>query len=794
MDKDIEYLISQMTLKEKASLCSGLDYWKTKPIKRLGVPSIMMADGPHGLRVEKGGGDHMGGGYGMPATCFPTAAATACSWDRELLRDIGRALGEEALERGISVLLGPGANIKRSPLCGRNFEYFSEDPFLSGELASAWIEGVQELGVGASLKHFAANNQEYRRMTIDAVVDERALREIYLAGFEKAVKRAHPWTVMCAYNRLNGDFCSENEWLLSGVLRHEWGFDGAVVTDWGACNDRVRGLIAGQDIEMPGSSGANDKLIVKSVESGQLDIAVLDGAVRRLLELIYRGEGNKKPGVRCDMEAHHALARRAAAESAVLLKNKGGLLPLPRGVRLAVIGELAKKPRYQGSGSSLINPWRLETAWEEIKKFAPDSVYAAGYSLDSDKPDEGMLREAEDAAGSADVALVFAGLPEDYESEGFDREHMRMPESHNELIWRVAAANPCTVVVLSKGAPVEMAWIDKVSAVLDGYLGGQAGAGGTADVLFGRVNPSGKLAETAPLSPGDALSSRYFPMGPASVEYRESLYVGYRWFDAAKIPVLFPFGHGLSYTAFEYGGISADNPVLGHSGTLDFSFPLRNTGSVAGAEVVQVYVRNADSADYRPEKELREFEKVRLEPGETKRVAFELDRRAFSYWDAAERQWRADGGEYEVLVGASSADIRLRLAVRVEGDAPDARAGGEAQEPYFNPASLAAGVPDEAFTALPGVKLPPGGAGGEPLSMNSTLGDARASFLGRRLYAVVRLVSGYTMGLRKTRLDRRVLTGMVSNLPLRSLVTMSWGLLPHSFVRFLIRRMNGGKE
>ena len=488
MDKDIKSLIAQMTLEEKASLCSGLDSWHTKPIERLGIPSIMMADGPHGLRKETGKADNMTDARSVPATCFPTAAATACSWDRGLLREIGRALGEECLEHGVSILLGPGANIKRSPLCGRNFEYFSEDPLLAGEMAAAWIEGLQEKGVGASLKHFAANSQEHRRMTIDSVVDDRALRELYLANFERAIKGATPpWTVMCAYNRLNGEYCSENRRLLTQVLREKWGFEGVVITDWGACNDRAKGVSAGQDLEMPSSGGLNDRRIVEAVRAGGLDISELDTVVERLLRLIFTASGNLRPGNRYDRDAHHALARRAAEESAVLLKNEGGLLPLKKGARVAVIGAFAKYPRYQGSGSSLINPLRLERAWDEMRAYAPGCVYASGYRLSSDKPDGKLIAEACAAAKGADAAVVFAGLPNEYEAEGFDREHMRMPEAHCELIRRVAAANSNTAVVLMKGAPVEMPWIGAVPAVLDAYLGGEAGGGAVADILFGAV-------------------------------------------------------------------------------------------------------------------------------------------------------------------------------------------------------------------------------------------------------------------------------------------------------------------
>lgn len=800
MDKDIQSLIAQMTLKEKASLCSGLDDWHTKPIKRLGIPSVMMADGPHGLRKEAGGKDRMLKGESVPATCFPTAAATACSWDRELPRDIGRALGEECLEQGVSVLLGPGANIKRSPLCGRNFEYFSEDPLLAGEMAAAWIEGVQQKGIGASLKHFAANNQEHRRMTIDAIVDERALREIYLANFERAVRERgtkSPWTVMCAYNRLNGEYCGENAWLLNKVLREEWGFEGLVVTDWGACNDRAKGLSAGQDLEMPSSAGVGGRRIVEAVKAGKLDVSELDRTVERLLRLIFACAEKARPGYRCDMEAHHRLARRAAAESAVLLKNDGGLLPLDKDAHVAVIGAFAKRPRYQGSGSSRIHPYRLDCAWDEMLKYAPGCAYAPGYRLDSDEPDEKLIAEACAAAKVSDAAVVFAGLPHEYEAEGFDRPHMRMPKAHDELIRRVARANPHMAVVLVKGSPVEMPWIEGPAAVLDAGLGGEAGGGGIADLLFGAANPSGKLAETAPLRLEDALSSRYFPQGPKTVEYRESLYVGYRWFDAAKLPVRFPFGHGLSYTAFEYSGLSVDGKRLGCNDVLNVGLTVRNTGGLAGAEVVQLYVRDVESRAFRPEKELKGFEKVFLEPGEEKRVAFALDKRAFAYWNTAISGWHVESGEFEILVGASSRDIRLRETVFVESDAPDAPAPDlrAAAPAYYEAEKAKAGIGGAEFEALYGRRLPPAGRlPKERLTPTDSLDDARATLIGKMLYGITYLGAKGKTGAGNSAFDKKVTARFAGDLPLKNLVSMSGGAIAPGALRFLIRLMNIGKK
>lgn len=796
-NEDIKSLISKMTLEEKASLCSGLDDWHTKPIARLGIPSIMMADGPHGLRKVTGKNDRMLKGASVPATCFPTAATTACSWDRELMRDIGRALGEECLEQGVSILLGPGANIKRSPLCGRNFEYFSEDPLLAGEMAAAWIEGVQEMGVGASLKHFAANSQEHRRMSIDSVVDDRALREIYLVNFEIAIKGAKPWTVMCAYNRLNGEYCSENAWLLSRVLRDEWGYDGAVVTDWGACNDRAKGLAAGQDLEMPSSGGVGDRRILRAVKAGELDVSALDRAVERLLKLIFAGVEGGRPGYRCDMGAHHALARRAAAESAVLLKNEGELLPLIRDMHIAVIGAFAKHPRYQGSGSSRISPARLDCAWDEMRKIAPGCSYAPGYRLDTDEPDEKLIAEACAAARAAGAAVVFAGLPHEYEAEGFDREHMRMPDSHGALIGRVAEANPNTAVVLMNGAPVEMPWADSARAILGLYLGGEAGGGAAADLLFGAANPCGKLAETYPMKLDDALSSRYFPQGPKTVEYRESLYVGYRWFDAAKLPVRFPFGHGLSYTAFEYSGLSVDKKRFGCNDGLNISLTVRNTGERAGAEVVQLYVRDVESKALRPEKELKGFEKVRLEPGEEKRVRFTLGKRAFAYWNPKIHGWHVESGGFEILTGASSRDIRLKETVYVETDAPDAPVPDirEAAPAYYDATKAAEGISDAEFEAMYGRK-PPMAARlpKEKLTPTDTLDDARATLVGRLLYAAVYLAAKIVTGAGSDALGKRAAARFAGDLPLKNLVSMSGGVISRGMMNILLRFMNVGRK
>lgn len=669
MKPDIQALISRMTLEEKASLCSGLDFWHTKGVERLGIPSLMVTDGPHGLRKQNQDADHLGLHNSVPATCFPSAAGMASSWNRELIRKVGEALGKECQAENVAVLLGPGANIKRSPLCGRNFEYFSEDPYLSSEMAANHIKGVQSQGVGTSLKHFAANNQEHRRMSVDAVIDERALREIYLASFEGAVKQAQPWSVMCSYNRVNGEYASESEFLLTQVLRDEWGFEGFVVSDWGAVNERVKALKAGLDLEMPSSGGIGDAQIVAAVKAGELPEETLNRAVERLLTFVFRAADNRKEGAAYDREAHHRLAREMARESMVLLKNEAGLLPLRREGTIAVIGEFAKSPRYQGGGSSHVKPTKLDDALEEMALAAGSAaqiLYARGYSLESDEIDEILIREAKETAGKSDVAVLFVGLPERYESEGYDRTHMAIPENHRALIEAVAEVQSNLVVVLSNGSPVEMPWLGKAKAVLEGYLGGQAFGGAVADLLFGVANPSGKLAETFPAKLSDNPSFLNFPGEGDKVEYREGLFVGYRYYDAKEIKPLFPFGFGLSYTEFEYGDLKVDKRRLKDNETVTVTVAVKNTGERAGKEVVQLYVRDVQSSVIRPPKELKGFEKVELQPGEQKTVSFVLDKRAFAYYNVGIKDWHVETGVFEILIGKSSQEILLKASVEVE--------------------------------------------------------------------------------------------------------------------------------
>lgn len=669
MQRDIRQLISQMTVEEKAGLCSGLNFWQTKPVERLGIPSIMLTDGPHGLRKQRGGLDHLGFADSVPATCFPSAAGLACSWDRKLMEQVGIALGEECQAEDVAILLGPAANIKRSPLCGRNFEYFSEDPYLSSEMAAHHIQGVQSQGVGTSLKHFAVNNQEHRRMTVNAVVDERTLREIYLASFEGAVKRAQPWTVMCAYNKVNGEYCSEHEDLLTRILKEEWGHEGFVVSDWGAVNDRAKGVAAGLELEMPSSNGLGDRKIVDAVKSGKLSEEALDKAVERILRVVFQAVDRKKEHASFDAEAHHALARTVARESMVLLKNEGGILPLKKEGTVAVIGALAKHPRYQGGGSSHINPTRLDDIYEEMRRAAGAAgsiVYAEGYPLESDDIDDCLLQEAKLAAAQAKAAVIFAGLPERYESEAYDRQHLRIPDNHRKLIEAVAEVQGNVVVVLSNGAPVEMPWIDRVKGVLEGYLGGQALGGAIADLLFGDANPCGKLAETFPKQLSHNPSHLNFPGEGDKVEYKEGLFVGYRYYDAKQIEPLFPFGHGLSYTTFEYTGLTVDKREIRDTETVRVGVRVRNTGELPGKEIVQLYVRDVEASVIRPEKELKGFEKVELAPGEEKTVEFVLDKRAFAYYNPELQDWHVESGDFEILIGKSSAELVLQETIRVQ--------------------------------------------------------------------------------------------------------------------------------
>ncbi|HBB45627.1 MAG: glycoside hydrolase family 3 C-terminal domain-containing protein [Blautia sp.] len=656
MERDLKKIVSEMTLEEKAGMCSGLDFWHLKEVEHLGIPKVMVSDGPHGLRKQDEKGDHLGINDSIKAVCFPPAVLSACSFDRGLMEEMGKAIGREAQANDVSVVLGPAVNIKRSPLCGRNFEYYSEDPYLAGEIAAAFVKGVQSQHVGTSIKHFAANNQEYRRMSSSSEVDERTLREIYFPAFETAVKKAQPYTFMCSYNQINGTFASENKWLLTDVLRGEWGFKGYVMSDWGAVNDRVKGLEAGLELEMPASGGDNDAMIVKAVKDGALEEKILDQAVERILRIIFEYADHRKPQ-EFTMEKDHEEAQHIAEESMVLLKNENHILPLKTSEKAAFIGGFARNPRFQGGGSSHINCFKTTNVLDSVPCDA-QVVYAEGFPADRDFYDKALADEAVKAAAEADKAVIFAGLPESFESEGYDRSHMRLPECQNRLITEILKVQPNTVIVLHNGSPVEMPWLGEIKGLLETYLGGQAGGAAAANILYGKINPSGKLAETMPLKLSDNPSYLNFG-GGEKVEYREGIFVGYRYYDTKEMDVAFPFGYGLSYTTFAYSNLklSMENPT--EKDTVMVSADVTNTGKSAGKEVVQLYIRDLTGSAIRPEKELKGFEKVFLEPGETKTVTMELNKRSFAWYNTELHDWFAASGDYEILVGASSRDIRL---------------------------------------------------------------------------------------------------------------------------------------
>ena len=656
-------ILNAMTLEEKAAFCSGRDFWHTKAIERLGVPSVMMCDGPHGLRKQEGEGDHLGINKSIETVCYPTAASLASSFDRDVMRQLGEALGQECQAENVAMLLGPGLNIKRSPLCGRNFEYFSEDPYLAGEMGASYVKALQSKGVAACAKHFACNNQETRRMSGSSQVDERTLHEIYLPAFEAVVKNGKTRSLMCAYNAVNGEFCAENKMLLTDTLREKWGFDGFVVTDWGAVKGRAEGIASGLDLEMPGGPNATGEELIEAVKAGTLSETDLDKAVLNILHFVETALAERDENAVIDRNACRELAGKLAGECAVLLKNED-ILPLQKGRKAVFIGEFAANPRYQGAGSSHINVPHPVSALEA----AGDAVtYARGYDAHSSKTDEALLAEALNAAKDAEAAVIFAGLPDAFESEGADRDHMRLPDNQNELIAAVSAVNPHTVVVLHGGSPVELPWLDKVPAVLLMYLGGERVGAAAADLLWGKVNPSGHLAETWPIRLEDNPSYLNFPGEDGVVTYAEGIFVGYRYYDKKKMPVNFPFGHGLSYTDFSFSNLTADKEKLTDRETVTVSVDVTNEGTSAGKAVVQLYVRDVKSTVRRPVRELKDFAKAALEPGETRTVTFTLDKRAFAYYEPKVHDFFVESGEFAVEIGLSCRDIRLAKSVHVEG-------------------------------------------------------------------------------------------------------------------------------
>ena len=772
-------LIQQLTLEEKAALLGGKGEWDSRDIPRLNIPSMIMSDGPHGVRRQAGAGDHLGLNESLPATCFPTAATMANSWDEALGTEVGVALGEEAKALGVNVLLGPGMNIKRSPLCGRNFEYFSEDPHLAGKMAAAYVKGIQSQGASACLKHFAVNSQEERRMAMNAVVDERTLRELYLTGFELAIEESNPLSIMTSYNEVNGEYANESIHLLKEILRGEWGYEGFVVSDWGGANDHAQAVRAGSDLEMPAPGLGSARELIEAVKNGTLSEDDIDARVDELLDIVLKttkaAEGAPDT---FDVDGHHALAAKAAAGSAVLLKNDG-ILPLASGTKVAVIGDFAFEPRYQGAGSSMVNTTKLSTIEQQIQD-DPDLKavsFSRGYKRNGER-DDALLEEAVKAAGEAEVVLYFFGLDEMSESEGLDRTHMRIPQVQIDALKRIAITNPNVVGVLSAGSSIEMPWEDQCKAILHGYLTGQAGAEAMLDLLAGRRNPSGKLAETYPLVYEDTPSSQYYPAKERNADYREALYVGYRYFDTAGKPVRYPFGYGLSYTTFVY----SDLVVSGEGVT----FTLTNTGDREGAEVAQMYVGKADSVVYRPAKELKGFAKVSLAPGESKQVRLPFDKRTFRYWNTKENKWVIEGGLWKIWVGGSIAELPLTGEVNVQGD--------EAAAPYdeekvklYRECKLDA-VPDEAFAELLGHEVPDGS-----WSREFGKNDAICQ-LGNAKSGLARFIFGQ-LEKRKKKADEAGKPDLnvlfIYNMPLRAIGKMTGGLVDQKMVGGLVDMVNG---
>ena len=773
-------ILAKLTLEQKVALLSGRDVWSTCAFPVAGAPRMVLSDGPHGLRRQLGRGDHLGQRPSQPATCFPTAACLAGSWDPKLLEEVGRALGQEAAVQGVHMLLGPGLNLKRSPLGGRNFEYFSEDPYLSGKLAAALVRGVQSQGVSACVKHFAANNQELLRMTSDSVVDERTLRELYLTGFEIAVKEGKPMGVMSSYNQVNGVHASENSHLLTEILREEWGFDGAVVTDWGGCRSQTAGLQAGSNLEMPGTQGDSDREVLEALRRGEISEAVIDRRADELLDVALAAQAavNSAPQF-FDAEAHHALARRAAAESAVLLKNEGNFLPLAPGTRTAVLGDLALEPRYQGAGSSLVHPTRLDRPLDCLRESGLNLVgHARAYRRDG-RPSARLTEEAVRLAERAEAVVLFLGIPECFESEGLDRNHLRLPDNQIQALNAVSQANPNVAVVLSGGGVLELPWLDRCRALLHGYLGGQAGAGAAAWLLTGRVNPSGRLAESFPYSAQDAPNAAYFPGRERTAEYREGLFVGYRYYQTVKQPVRFPFGFGLSYTTFAYTDLTADRAGV--------SFTLTNTGSRPGSETAQLYVSGPRDRVFRPALELKGFQKVFLQPGESRRIRIPLDGYAFRWFNPANNRWEVEGGTYRIQVGPNAAQLPLSACLEIAGTAPEVYSRDKLAC-YFT--GQVAQVSGEAFAALLGRPLPEARWDrSAPLTLEDSLmqlcyARGRAGRLADRL--LTRLARR-----KERRGEPDPVTLFIRNMPFRGLVKLSNGLADTPMALGILEMANG---
>ncbi|TXC90688.1 glycosyl hydrolase [Metabacillus litoralis] len=772
-------IIQQMTLEEKASLMSGQNFWNTKAIERLGIPSIMLTDGPHGLRKQGGKADHLGLNKSLPATCYPTAATLANSWDKSLLYDVGQDIGKEARSEGVSVLLGPGLNIKRNPLCGRNFEYFSEDPYLTGELASEMVKGIQSNDISACPKHYAVNSQEHMRMTIDEIVDERSLREIYLTGFEKVVKESKPLTMMSSYNMVNGEFANENQHLANDILYSEWGFDGVIVTDWGGNNDRIAGLKAHNQLEMPSTNGITDKEIVYAIQAGTLDESILDEAVDQLLSLVFKVRLDDKEAVKVDYEEHYKKAVEAARQSIVLLKNENSILPLKEGTKVAVIGDFAKNPRYQGAGSSLINPYKLSNPLDSLQNSSLKIAgYAQGFKRMGGRSNK-LLKEATSLAESAETVLLFIGLDESREAEGVDRENLKLDQNQLDLVEGLAKVNKNVIVVLSGGGAIELPFANDVQGIIHTYLSGQGGGEAIGDILLGKHNPSGKLSETFPIHYTDVPSSAYYPGQQATSEHKEGVFIGYRYFETAKVPVLYPFGYGLSYTTYEYSNILVDG--------LNVSFDLTNTGEVAGAEIAQLYIEKVDSKIFRSQKELKGFDKVHLEPGETKRVTITLTKRDFSYYNPEIQDWEIESGVYKIQVGSSIQEIHLEESIEMAGVTPTVFLKDE--YPHYSQAN-AKHIPDSEFEKILGRKLPPTNWDYQKdLGMNDTINQAQyKNWLGKLLYKSIMFFHHFYKKIGKPLTANNVY--FVINMPFRQIDRFTGGKVSKKNVEKLLRWIN----
>lgn len=772
-------IIEKMTIEEKAAFLSGKGEWQTRDFERLGIPSIFCSDGPHGIRKQAGAGDHLGLNASLPATCFPTAATIANSWNTELGETLGETLGEEAMAEGVNVLLGPGLNIKRSPLCGRNFEYFSEDPYLAGKMAASYVRGIQSQGVYACPKHFAVNSQELRRMAMNSVVDERTLREIYLTGFEIAVKEGGAKTIMSAYNEINGTYANENKHLLNDILRKEWGFDGIVITDWGASNDHALGVAAGSNLEMPNPGLDSARELIAAVESGKISIEDVDARVDELLDAVMTLYVNAQgKSDEFDKNAHHNVARRAAAESTILLKNEGGILPLKAGAKVAIVGDFAFVPRYQGAGSSLVNPTKIETVAELIGTYDLQVVgMSRGYSRNGQE-DATVRKEALDMAAKADIVLYFFGLNEDSESEGMDRTHMRIPQNQINLLQELGQVNPNLVGIISAGSAIEMPWHHYFKALLHCYLNGQAGAGAVMDILTGDVNPSGKLSETIPRRLEDTPAYRYYPSQERTSEYRESLYVGYRYYDTADVPVLYPFGFGLSYTTFEYSGLEVNEEGV--------SFTITNSGSRDGAEVAQLYVGLPNGKVFRPKKELKGFAKVFLKAGESKKVSIAFDDKTFRYFNVNTNNWEVEDGKYVISVGASSADIRLTGAVLKSETTENIPYKKEELPSYYS--GKIQSVETAEYEKLLGRSVPDGKWSGE-LGLNDAICQMYYAKSGLARFAYNRLTAIKKKADESGKPDLNIL--FIYNMPFRAMAKMTGGAVSMEMAEGIVKLVNG---